>query len=262
MLRKAIHNKPQGLIQTSQGLLFIKRGSHEQLQAEAEGLKALQEVASDLLIPNVLLIHTDELGAGLLLSGLKLNAPPDWKALALGLSQIHRQNHSCFGWTKNNWIGLGIQKNKWCEHWAYFFAHFRLKPKLKILESNGLLIGYTQKTVALAEDMLKDHHPTPSLVHGDLWSGNIGFTTQQATVFDPAVYYGDREVDLAMSQLFGGFPPSFYKYYTQIYPLSEGFEQRFSLYNLYHLLNHACIFGGNYILASQNCIEHLLNAHK
>jgi fructosamine-3-kinase len=95
--------------------------------------------------------------------------------------------------------------------------------------------------------MLEGHEPQPSLLHGDLWSGNVGFTAEGPVVFDPAVYYGDREADLAMTELFGGFPREFYEAYNEVYPLSAGYEERKHLYNLYHLLNHLNLFGGGYL---------------
>jgi fructosamine-3-kinase len=105
--------------------------------------------------------------------------------------------------------------------------------------------------------VLKNHKPAPSLLHGDLWSGNVGFTADGPVIFDPAVYYGDRECDLAMTELFGGFPKEFYASYDQAFPLTDGYSVRKNLYNLYHLLNHLNIFGGGY-LAQVNATLRLL----
>ena len=262
MLLKATHNKPQGLIRTSQGLVFIKRGSLPHLKAEKEGLCALKDAASSLIIPEVLHLHSDDLGPLLVLTGLDLKTPPNWNKLAHGLTQIHAHHNTLFGWHQDNWIGLGLQKNDWCDSWSMFFTHFRLKPKLRELEHKGFCITPISQVLEVSRKMLQAHTPIPSLVHGDLWSGNIGFTSQGAAIFDPAVYYGDREVDLAMARLFGGFCESFYTQYQNIAPLPAGFEQRLKLYNLYHLLNHACLFGGSYISACKTSFQTLLKTQQ
>ena len=105
-----------------------------------------------------------------------------------------------------------------------------------------------------------NHRPKPSLLHGDLWNGNVGFTAEGPVIFDPAVYYGDREADLAMTEVFGGFPPEFYASYKENYPLEAGYEKRKHLYNLYHLLNHLNIFGGAYLGQVQATLGFLRNS--
>jgi protein-ribulosamine 3-kinase len=117
----------------------------------------------------------------------------------------------------------------------------RLQPQLELARQNGFSIDLPRI------GLLESHKPAPSLLHGDLWSGNTGFTPQGPVVFDPAVYYGDREADLAMTELFGGFPDEFYAAYNEILPLPEGYARRKPLYNLYHLLNHLNLFGSGYL---------------
>ena len=156
------------------------------------------------------------------------------------LAEAHRNPGKRFGWSRDNYIGSTPQANGWCENWAGFWRERRLKPQLELAKRNGFDLRFD-------EDLLKNHSPQPALLHGDLWSGNAGFTTHGPVVFDPAVYYGDREADLAMTELFGGFPRAFYEAYEETYPLDEGYRARKHLYNLYHLLNHLNLFGAGYL---------------
>jgi fructosamine-3-kinase len=154
----------------------------------------------------------------------------------------HRRPGPRFGWPRDNYIGATPQANAWCDDWAEFWRERRLRPQLEQARSKGFDLG----KIAL-EDLLIKHQPEPALLHGDLWSGNAGFTAEGPVVFDPAVYYGDREADLAMTELFGGFPREFYDAYNEAWPLEAGYAQRKHLYNLYHLLNHLNLFGGGYL---------------
>src|SRR5262249_31666247 len=153
-----------------------------------------------------------------------------------------RHTNDRFGWGSDNWIGLAPQKNAWRENWVEFFWEFRLRPQLQraALEKESSFLPGRIK------NLFREYKPTASLLHGDLWNGNVGFTAEGPVIFDPAVYYGDREADLAMTELFGGFPEEFYSSYSQAFPLSAGYEQRRHLYNLYHLLNHLNLFGSGY----------------
>ena len=173
------------------------------------------------------------------LEHLELGATPDWPAMGRMLAALHRHTNDRFGWKEDNWIGLSPQKNGWSTDWTEFFLEARLKPQAA---RAGLL-----EDLPDVRKILKDHHPAPSLLHGDLWSGNAGFTPDGPVIYDPAVYYGDREADLAMTELFGGFPKDFYSSYRKEYPVDAGYERRKHLYNLYHLLNHLNIFGGGYL---------------
>ena len=162
----------------------------------------------------------------------------DYAALGRMLAQVHRSNARRFGWQRDNFIGLGEQPNGWSDDWAEFFLEKRLKPQAA---KCGLLDQLPDVRWILA-----GHRPAPSLLHGDLWNGNAGFTADGPVIFDPAVYYGDHEADLAMTELFGGFPPDFYASYQKEFPLDAGYERRKHLYNLYHLLNHLNLFGSGY----------------
>ena len=154
---------------------------------------------------------------------------------------VHRCTGPRFGWERDNWIGLAPQRNGWSADWPAFFEEKRLAPQLELARSKGYSFEIPDVKALL------DHDPQPSLLHGDLWRGNAGFTAAGPVLFDPAVYYGDRECDLAMTELFGGFPRGFSKAYEAELPLPAGYEARKHLYNLYHLLNHLNLFGAGYL---------------
>jgi protein-ribulosamine 3-kinase len=178
-------------------------------------------------------------GRTLVLEYLSLGARADWAAMARMLAKVHRSTSDRFGWQTDNWIGLPPQTNGWSDDWAAFFLEKRLQPQAA---KCGLLDALPD-----VRALLGGHRPRPSLLHGDLWSGNAGFTPEGPVIFDPAVYYGDREADLAMTALFGGFPGAFYAAYEAEWPLPDGYELRKNLYNLYHLLNHLNLFGSGYL---------------
>ena len=206
---------------------------------EADGLSALR--SCDLPAPEPLAHGTAGGQAYLLLEYLELKGNGDFAALGRMLAQAHRKPGPRFGWQRDNYIGSTPQRNGWCDDWAEFWRAQRMKPQLELARGKG----FSLPDVSLA--LLKDHQPQPSLLHGDLWSGNAGFTAEGPVVFDPAVYYGDREADVAMTELFGGFAPEFYTAYNEEFPLDPGYEKRKHLYNLYHLLNHLNLFGGGYL---------------
>lgn len=188
-------------------------------------------------------------GETLLLERLALGARADWPAMARMLAALHRHTSPRFGWATDNWIGLAPQRNGWSDDWASFFFEERLAPQAH----------RAQLRVPDLRKVLEGHRPQASLLHGDLWSGNAGFTRDGPVIFDPAVYYGDREADLAMTGLFGGFPAEFYASYQEEFPLPPGYETRKHLYNLYHLLNHLNLFGSSYLRQVQAALN-LLNA--
>jgi fructosamine-3-kinase len=172
------------------------------------------------------------------MEALALGARADWPAMARMLAGLHRHTNDRFGWATDNWIGLSPQKNAWSDDWPAFFLEFRLSPQMK---RAGLRLPFSS-----VEKLFEKYKPIPSLLHGDLWNGNVGFTASGPVIFDPAVYYGDRETDLAMTELFGGFPEEFYSAYEKELPLDRGYDTRKPLYNLYHLLNHLNLFGSGY----------------
>jgi protein-ribulosamine 3-kinase len=222
---------------------FLKTNSTEHsdaFAAEADGLAALR--SAGLRAPEPLAHGVAGEEAYLLLEYLELRGKGDFAALGRMLATAHRKPGPRFGWARDNYIGSTPQKNRWCDDWVEFWRERRLGPQFELARSKGFELG----KVALGA-VLEGHRPQPSLLHGDLWSGNAGFTADGPVVFDPAVYYGDREADLAMTELFGGFPREFYKAYNEVFPLPDGYERRKHLYNLYHLLNHLNLFGGGYL---------------
>jgi len=221
---------------------FLKQGAPERADAfaaEADGLEALRP---HVRVPRVLDRGVKDGKAFILLEQLELKRRGDWPAMGRALAQLHRQHGELFGWRRDNYIGLLPQRNEWCDDWHVFFVECRLAPQM----DRALNAGYAVDITDIPQ-LIFNHQPEPSLLHGDLWSGNASFTSEGPVFFDPAVYYGDREADLAMTELFGGFPAEFYAAYNEAYPLDAGYEKRKHLYNLYHLLNHLNIFGGGYL---------------
>jgi fructosamine-3-kinase len=219
--------------------------------AEADGLRALR--AAHCTAPEPLEHGTSGGDAYLLMEFLDLRSRGNYAALGRMLAALHARHGEQFGWARNNYIGATPQKNDRSASWAEFWRERRLSPQLSLAKRNGYAID-----VGNICDLLESHHPAPSLLHGDLWVGNAGFVSDGAPVlFDPAVYYGDREADLAMTELFGGFPPEFYSAYG---PLPAGYETRKHLYNLYHLLNHLNLFGGGYLAQAKSTLRLLADA--
>ncbi len=217
---------------------FLKQGAADAFAAEADGLEALRP---HIRVPGVLERGVKDGKAFILLERLDLRRGGDWRAMGRMLAMLHRQTERRFGWRRDNYIGLSPQQNGWCDDWMEFWVMRRMEPQLSRARDKGFNVSMPSM------HLLRNHKPQPSLLHGDLWSGNAGFIAEGPVVFDPAVYYGDREADLAMTELFGGFPAEFYQAYEEAFPLPPGYEKRKHLYNLYHLLNHLNIFGGGYL---------------
>ncbi len=247
------------------------------LEAEAEGLAALAAAAGDdgPLIPSPLALGVAGEQAVLVLSWLELgpgrsDGGAGWQRLGAALARLHRSSLSlacgegdrpgrAFGWPQDNFIGSGPQPNGWDADWGRFFVQRRLAPQLERQARTSGPLGRADELLEGAVSWLGGHRPEPALVHGDLWSGNAALTAAgQGAIFDPAVYRGDREVDLAMARLFGGFPAAFFSGYEQQWPLPADHRRRIGLYNLYHLLNHANLFGGSYRHQCQASINSLL----
>ena len=230
-------------VQAATGRRFLKVNSEryaDAFGAEADGLEALR--AAGMRTPEVLEHGIAGGEAYLLLEYLDFETSGDFAALGRMLAEMHRKPGPRFGWARDNYIGATPQANGWMEDWAEFWRERRLRPQLELARRNGYDLGEVR-----LDDVLREHEPQPSLLHGDLWSGNAGFAGGGPVVFDPAVYYGDREADLAMTELFGGFPREFYAAYEAVFPLDAGYAARKHLYNLYHLLNHLNLFGGGYL---------------
>jgi len=230
-------------------------------EAEAAGLAELA-AAHAVRVPAVI-AHGSAAGqAYLVLEALPLGGRGDAARLGRQLAQQHRVSAARFGDARDNWIGSTPQPNGWLDDWIVFWRERRLGFQLKLAAQNGYS-GALQRDgealMARLEDFFVDYRPQPALLHGDLWGGNHGFLQDGTPViFDPAVYHGDRECDLAMSELFGGFAPAFYSGYGEAWPLDAGYAVRRTLYNLYHILNHANMFGGGYAGQAQRMAAQLL----
>jgi fructosamine-3-kinase len=222
----------------AEGFLKVNdAGMADAFAAEADGLAALR--AAGCAAPRPIEHGIDDGEAYLLLEWLELRSRGDFAALGRMLARVHQSRDGQFGWARDNFIGATPQRNERTDDWKKFWREQRMEPQLELARRNGHRID-----IGRVCDLLDGHTPRASLVHGDLWNGNAGFTADGPMLFDPAVYYGDREVDLAMTELFGGFPPAFYSAYG---PMPAGYERRKHLYNLYHLLNHLNLFGGGYL---------------
>jgi protein-ribulosamine 3-kinase len=236
------------------------RGQLDNFAAETDGLAALSAAGARVPAP---LCHGEAEGeAFLVLEHLDMRGSGDYAALGRSLALVHSARGGFFGWTRDNYIGRTPQLNTHSSSWSDFWCGARLSPQLGLARKSVLGASLLEKGERLLEavpHLLRGHAPVPSLLHGDLWGGNTGFLGGGLPVlFDPAVYWGDRETDLAMTELFGGFPPGFYSAYAEIAPVDSGYARRKPLYNLYHVLNHANLFGGAYASQAERMIDGLL----
>jgi fructosamine-3-kinase len=230
----------------------------EMFTAEAAGLAAIDQTQT-ILVPQPICLGITASHSYLVLTYLDLgqNSRANWQQLGQQLAALHQAPApQQFGWHRHNNIGSTPQPNDWQQNWADFFGQQRLGYQLQLAGHHKF--PHSQQLLAALPSLL-NHQPAVSLVHGDLWGGNAGFTSSgQPVIFDPATYYGDREVDLAMTELFGGFPPAFYQGYEEVYPLAIGYQQRQVIYNLYHVLNHYNLFGGSYLSQANSMITRIL----
>jgi len=248
--------------------LFIKFNQQDRLdmfEAEEAGLHELKQ-AGAIYIPQVFGCGISGQQSFILLENLQLSGAQSDSSKQLGqqLAKMHQHTSQQFGWSRNNTIGSTEQINKQSGHWLDFWVEHRLGFQLELVKQNGATNSLYIKGQSLIKELeffFQGYQPAPSLLHGDLWSGNVGYLQAgQPVLFDPAVYYGDREADIAMTELFGGFPVDFYTAYNQEWPLDKGYKQRKSLYNLYHILNHYNLFGGGYAGQAENMIDQLLKS--
>ena len=185
-----------------------------------------------------------------------------YSTLGQQLAAMHHISRAQFGWYRDNTIGSTPQINTYSDDWIEFWRERRLGYQLELAARNG----YGGQLQSRGDQLLKqfpvfftNYKPGPSLLHGDLWSGNYAFDPSgNPYIFDPAVYFGDRETDIAMTELFGGFPARFYRAYEDVFPLDEGYRIRKKLYNLYHILNHLNLFGGGYLGQARQMMDYLL----
>ena len=243
------------IVETRHGRWFVKLNDSARLDmfvAEAEGLNALAS-CTELRVPRVIGTGCCGQQAFLVLEHVSMQPLIDGNAsIAAGraLAALHRIENREFGWDRDNFIGSTPQANRYHADWSEFFARERLLPQLRLAQQNGctgVLISNGERLAEKLSAFFAAYRPLASMLHGDLWHGNAALDeTGTLVLFDPAVYFGDRETDLAMCELFGGFPSGFIDAYRETWPLAEGYPQRKMLYNLYHILNHLNLFGGSY----------------
>ena len=252
---------------------FVKIASGpaaDMIVCEADGLRALSDTRA-IRVPAVAASGTSGSSAFLVVEWLEIVAPANAR-LGVALARLHRAPTPCgprgerFGWERDNWIGATPQANAWSDDWGAFFRDRRLAPQLALAIANGFgdqLAADGERLLTAVPALLRGHEPAPSLVHGDLWTGNAATLANGAlAVFDPAVHVADREIDLAMSELFAGFDAGLRHAYEAQWPLEEGYPLRRDLYNCYHLLNHVNLFGHGYVARARKTIAALVaSAH-
>lgn len=242
------------VLQATTGWVFLKVLPLEQaglLSAEADGLKALAETGC-IRVPGVLHRGIHDQFGWLALEYLQLGGRSRRCDARLGhkLAELHRSTGESFGWHRGNYIGRTPQINIFTEDWREFFGQHRLAPQFDRLRRRYPDSSWKElkaETLAAWDVVAANHQPKPSLIHGDLWRGNAASLPDDVPViFDPAVHYADRECDLAMAHLFGGYDEAFFHAYEDAWPLPQGYEIRRLYYKLYHMLNHANMFGRPY----------------
>ena len=254
---------------TKAGMAFVKTisAAHDSpFVAEAAGLRQLRE-AGAVRVPDVWAVGTAVNLSLIVIEWLDLVRNTDASDAMFGkqLAAQHRHTAQRFGWHVDNTLGASPQPNPWTDTWSEFFREHRLGHQLTLAathvgRSSTHWIDRGRSLCDRMDDLLEGHRPQPSLLHGDLWSGNRGTTPDgRPAIFDPAVYFGDREADIAMTRLFGGFGARFYSAYDESWPLEPGAEIRGNLYNLYHVLNHFNLFGESYAVQARAMIDDLLS---
>lgn len=249
---------------TGEGQSYFVKANDEHMRhmfdAEYAGLLELHN-AQAIRVPQPIVVGESKGQAWLVLENMELGHGGNSRMAGEQLALMHRHQAQQYGWSIDNTIGSTLQINHQEDEWVRFWAEHRLGFQLELAVRNGFAGHLQQQGEKLLEGihLLMDHDPVPSLLHGDLWGGNIGYQSDGTPViYDPAVYYGDREADIAMTELFGGFGADFYAAYNAVWPLDSGYAVRKTLYNLYHILNHANMFGGGYAGQAQGMIDRLL----
>jgi fructosamine-3-kinase len=244
---------------------FLKTATADQLpmfEAEAAGLAELA-AAGAIRVPDVYDVGVRQGEAFISMEWLDLQrlSPQIESLLGTQLAHLHRCTAAQFGWHRDNTIGPTPQGNHWNPDWSDFFRRNRLEPQIDLTGKNGHrgeLQDLGARLGAKLAVLFAGYRPEPSLLHGDLWAGNAAATGGEPVIYDPAVYYGDRESDIAMTRLFGGFGHGFYAAYEAEWPLAAGNEQRQKLYQLYHVLNHLNLFGRAYFEQAMGLLKDLV----
>jgi fructosamine-3-kinase len=256
------------VVSNSEQSFFVKTNAASRLSMFEAELEGLQEIAkyNVIKVPQPVCVGTSGSSAYIVMEYLPIHAGSGGGAgsqeqLGIDLASMHRVTQNQFGWHRDNTIGSTPQLNSLRSEWVEFYRDQRLGFQYQLAAQQGY--GHLQRRGELLMSKLDgfftDYQPPASLLHGDLWSGNYAIdTTGRPVIFDPAVYYGDREADIAMTELFDGFSQRFYSAYNDVYPLDSGYHIRKTLYNLYHILNHLNLFGGGYLGQAERMADQLL----
>ena len=260
-----IHNAWR--IEFSNKNLFLKRNIRNKkfLEFEKYCLQNLRKYINqeNLVIPEVIAYKNIKNIEILLIEWIDMHNF-DQKKLGKGLGELHlksaESNPKMFGFPVEGFIGTTDQKKGLEDNWIDCFLNLRIIPQLLSLKSRIIDKEIINKVKEKIKSELLNHKPINALVHGDLWSGNAGMDKNgKGVIFDPASWWADNEVDIAMTKLFGGFRKEFYEEYHRIFPIKNGFEKRIIIYNFYHILNHANMFGGGYLNQVEDYVKAILN---
>lgn len=254
-------------VETAAGPVFLKTmmvTEREMLEAEAEGLAEIAETDT-VNTPRVVATGATASAAWLALEWLDMRSLGRNGERLLGeqLAAMHRSTADRFGWYRDNTIGRTPQPNPWSKDWVGFFREHRLRHQLELAAQKGFrgrLQADGQRLCESLPALFEGYAPAASLLHGDLWGGNAAEVAGEPVIFDPAVHYGDRESDIAMTRLFGGYGSAFYEAYNEAWPLDAGYASREKLYQLYHVLNHLNLFGGGYAGRAEALVGETLRA--
>ncbi len=238
--------------------LNSKNNFPEMFQKEAAGLKLLKSASCN--VPGVHMIFEEGAHQFLILEFIEEGGATgtSWERFGRQLANLHLSTNEVFGLDHDNYIGSLSQINKAAENWTDFFISNRLEPLIRMARERNLLRESHLEAFESLFSRLPHLIPeeSPSMLHGDLWSGNLMFDKMGEPVFiDPAVYYGHREVDIAMTRMFGGFNASFFHSYNEIIPLETGWEERLDLHNLYPTLVHLVLFGSSYLSGIERTLK-------
>ncbi|GAB4473921.1 MAG: fructosamine kinase family protein [Burkholderiaceae bacterium] len=245
------------------GPLFLKTGAAAHpFDAEAQALDAIAATRT-VRVPRPIAYGVAGARGFLVLEWIDLHGSGDWAAAGTSLAALHAATRETYGWHRDNAIGATPQFNAPAADWATFYRERRLRPQFNFARERGLhaLAALEDAACRAADALLEREAPPASLLHGDLWRGNLAFDAAgRAVVFDPAAYWGDAETDLAMARLFGGFPEAFFTAYDAARQPRPGRRERLALYQIYHVLNHANLFGGGYVAQARALIAALIRA--
>ena len=243
---------------------FVKTntaGQKAMFEAEAEGLRVMAS-SETIKVPEPLCFGENSMQSYIVMEFLEMQGRADQSVLGEQLAAMHRVTAEQFGWQINNTIGATFQPNEYRHNWLEFWSEQRLGFQLQLAAKNGYggeLQSLGEKLLLEMPKLFTGREIKPSMLHGDLWGGNVaGLNDGTPVIFDPAFYYGDREADIAMTYVFGGFGPDFYAGYQNAFPLDDGFAVRKTFYNIYHIINHLNMFGGGYHGQAINMLEQVL----